>query len=110
MTHHYILIEKATLSATSATQYFINIDYPAVNILRKKGEEDKMIHVIVQPVANRQLMLDNIDDLSIQTLLDVIQPDGKEVDISVPFTSYNIYKLNDIYYKYYKPLYNYLQV
>lgn len=47
--------------------------------------------VIAQPMRNPgQLMLDNIDNLSIQTLLDVIQPDGKEVDISVPSTSYCI--------------------
>ncbi|KAK1353856.1 hypothetical protein POM88_052221 [Heracleum sosnowskyi] len=66
------------LSATSATQYFINLDYPAANILRNKGE-DKMIPVIVQPMRNpAQLMLDNIDNLSIQTLFNVIQPDGKE--------------------------------
>lgn len=90
-------VGKPTLSSTSATQYFINIDYPAVNILRKKGEAEKIIPVIAQPMRNPgQLMLDNIDNLSIQTLLDVIQPDGKEVDISVPSTSYRICKIKKI--------------
>nr|XP_017251222.1 PREDICTED: replication protein A 70 kDa DNA-binding subunit C-like [Daucus carota subsp. sativus] len=70
---------KPTLSATSATQYFINIDYPAVNILRKKGGQEKLVPVIIQPITNpRQLLLDNIDHISIETLLDIMLPDGKK--------------------------------
>lgn len=83
---------KPTLSATSATQYFINIDYPAVNILRKKGGQEKLVPVIIQPITNpRQLLLDNIDHISIETLLDIMLPDGKKVDISEPLISIDIY-------------------
>lgn len=83
-------VGKNILSSTTATQYFINIDYPVVQKLQNNRLEDIM-PVIIPTIQNPgQLLLDNTDNLTIETLFDVQLPNGEEVIHVSLFTSHNI--------------------
>ncbi|KAK1385552.1 hypothetical protein POM88_023287 [Heracleum sosnowskyi] len=63
----------------NATQYFINIDHPAANKLRNSGADDQLIPAVIPRIQNPgQLMLDNVNHLTIQNLYDTKLPDGKQ--------------------------------